>query len=345
MATYKGIKGVKVESLASDPPAATSIGEVWYNTATDLLKYSIEGAGAWSAANPMNTPRYGAVGTGITTAALAAGGNQTAVGKVVNTETYDGTSWAEQANDLATPTDSASGFGITTASLFCGGVDGVAPLYYTKNSFTWNGSSWTGVNSLNTARGNMGGSGTTAGGQVAGGTFTAPAVPRTIYALTETYDGTSWSEEGNIQTARYSMASAGASSTAAFIAGGILTNPAGAPYTRTDKTETWNGSSWTEGNTIASPRDESSGCGTTTAGLITGGLGPISGLALTETYDGTSWTEVADLANVRGLAGMSKAGTTSSTIYFGGLAGTPTTLGLTEEWADPVLSIKTVTTS
>ena len=125
MATYKGIKGVKVESLASDPPAATSIGEVWYNTATDLLKYSIEGAGAWSAANPMNTPRYGAVGTGITTAALAAGGNQTAVGKVVNTETYDGTSWAEQANDLATPTNAGAGFGITTAKIHLPGTDQV----------------------------------------------------------------------------------------------------------------------------------------------------------------------------------------------------------------------------
>ena len=341
MATYKGIKGVKVESLASDPPAATSIGEVWYNTASDALKYSIEGAGSWSAANPMNTPRNACVGTGITTAALCAGGNQTAVGRVVNTELYNGTSWTEVAGNLPTATDIAAGFGITTASIFCGGgIPG-----YTKNSLEWDGTSWTATNSILTARGLMNGSGTAAAGQIAGGTFTAPAVPRTIYALTESYDGTCWSEVGNIQTARYSMGSAGASSTAAFIAGGILTNPAGAPYTRTDKTETWNGSSWTEGNTIASPRDESSGCGTTTAGLITGGLGPISGLALTETYDGTSWTEVADLANVRGLGGMSKAGTTSSTIYFGGIAGTPTTLGSTEVWADPVLSIKTVTTS
>ena len=144
------------------------------------------------------------------------------------------------------------------------------------------------------------------------------------------------------------MASAGASSTAAFIAGGILTNPAGAPYTRTDKTETWNGSSWTEENTLGSPRDESGGCGTTTAALISGGMGPSGsggGSALTETYDGTSWTEVGDLVAKRGLGAMAKAGTTSSTIYFGGIAGTPTTLGSTEVWADPVLSIKTVTTS
>jgi len=37
-------------------------------------------------------------------------------------------------------------------------------------------------------------------------------------------------------------------------------------------------------------------------------------------------------------------GTTSSTVYFGGGPGAPLE-GLTEEWADPVLAVKTVTTS
>ena len=338
MATYKTIKGVKVESLASDPPAATSIGEVWYNTATDLLKYSIEGAGAWSTSNNLNTARDSGVGAGVIGAAMYAGG--AAPARVTNTELYDGTSWTEVTGNLLAATNIGSGFGTTTAAIFAGGH----ATGYVQTSLTWDGTSWTAGNNIGTARGYMGGSGTAAAGQVAGGSYTAPAVPRTIYALTETYDGTSWSEEGNIQTARYSMACAGASGTAAFIAGGVLTNPAGAPYTRTDKTETWNGTSWSEGNTIASPRDESSGCGTTTAALITGGEFP-SGAALTETYDGTSWTEVADLGTPRRLGGMSGGGTTSSTVYFGGGAGTPTVLALTEEWADPVLAIKTVTTS
>jgi len=340
MATYKTIKGVRVESLASDPPAATSIGEVWYNTASNALKYSIEGAGSWSSSNSLNTPRDSGMGTGITTTALYAGGAQTAVGRITNTEIYDGTSWTEVAGNLLVATNIGAGFGTTTASIFAGGHT----TGYVQTSLTWDGTSWTAGNNIGTARGYMGGSGTAAAGQVAGGSYTAPAVPRTIYALTESYNGSTWSEVGNIQTARYSMASAGASSTAAFIAGGVLTNPAGAPYTRTDKTETWNGSSWTEGNTIASPRDESSGCGTTTAGLIAGGDFP-SGTVLAETYDGTSWTAVGNLGTARHLGAMSKAGTTSSTIYFGGIAGTPTTLGITEEWADPVLAIKTVTVS
>tara|TARA_R100001143_G_scaffold434_2_gene1122 strand:+ start:1763 stop:1915 length:153 start_codon:yes stop_codon:yes gene_type:complete len=38
MATYKGIKGVKVQSLAADPSPLLE-GMVWYNTATALLKF------------------------------------------------------------------------------------------------------------------------------------------------------------------------------------------------------------------------------------------------------------------------------------------------------------------
>ena len=37
MAEYKGIKGFKVQSLASDPSGPD--GQVWYNTTTNLLKF------------------------------------------------------------------------------------------------------------------------------------------------------------------------------------------------------------------------------------------------------------------------------------------------------------------
>ena len=38
MATYLSIKGVKVQSLASDPSPLVE-GTVWYNTATGTLKF------------------------------------------------------------------------------------------------------------------------------------------------------------------------------------------------------------------------------------------------------------------------------------------------------------------
>ena len=40
MATYKGIRGSKVQSLASDPTASESVGRVWYNTTSNVLKYT-----------------------------------------------------------------------------------------------------------------------------------------------------------------------------------------------------------------------------------------------------------------------------------------------------------------
>ena len=38
MATYKGIKGVKVQSLASDPTAEDTVGKIWYNSTSATLK-------------------------------------------------------------------------------------------------------------------------------------------------------------------------------------------------------------------------------------------------------------------------------------------------------------------
>ena len=38
MATYKEIKGSKIQSVASDPSNPTE-GQVWYNTTTAVLKF------------------------------------------------------------------------------------------------------------------------------------------------------------------------------------------------------------------------------------------------------------------------------------------------------------------
>ena len=38
MADYKGIKGFKVQSLASDPSSPLT-GQIWYNTTSGVLKY------------------------------------------------------------------------------------------------------------------------------------------------------------------------------------------------------------------------------------------------------------------------------------------------------------------
>ena len=80
------------------------------------------------------------------------------------------------------------------------------------------------------------------------------------------------------------------------------------------------------------------GAGTNTEGMIFGGNNP-SGVPGTELWDGTSWTETANMAN--GRDGMGSGGTVAAAI---GASGSPKTTS-TEEWNDPVYTIKTVTVS
>ena len=96
--------------------------------------------------------------------------------------------------------------GIQTAGLFFGGE---SPL--TGKTELWNGTSWTEVNDMNTARqssgqgaGNSNTDALAIGGQVSPG-FTANA---------ETWNGTSWTEVANLATARGYHACGGTETTA-----------------------------------------------------------------------------------------------------------------------------------
>ena len=94
MADYKGIKGFKVQSLASDP--SLPIGQVWYNTAGNVLKYQALGDGTWASGGAIGTRRYAAMGSGISTAGLVFGGCPNP--GVAITESYNGTAWSEVAD-------------------------------------------------------------------------------------------------------------------------------------------------------------------------------------------------------------------------------------------------------
>ena len=62
----------------------------------------------------------------------------------------------------------------------------------------YNGSSWTEVNNLNTARRQAGAAGTTTAGLFVGGRSSPPAV----LANVESWDGTNWTEVGDLNQAR-----------------------------------------------------------------------------------------------------------------------------------------------
>ena len=70
----------------------------------------------------------------------------------------------------------------------------------TSNTETYDGTSWTEVNNLNTARDELGGNGTQTSALAYGGT-TPPAT-----AKAESWNGTSWTEGPDLATARNNIA-------------------------------------------------------------------------------------------------------------------------------------------
>ena len=80
-----------------------------------------------------------------------------------------------------------------TSALYYGGE---RPSY-TGATESWNGSAWTEVNDLNTARAFVGGSGADNTSQIAVAIgFSSP--PSTYHAQTETWNGSSWTEVNDL---------------------------------------------------------------------------------------------------------------------------------------------------
>ena len=331
MATYKGIKGFKVQSLASDPTVSESLGQMWYNTTSNVLKYSIQGAGAWAAGGNTNTAVDLAGYCGTQTAAMYFGGRNTVTTATVTSETYNGTAWTETA-DLTTPTYQNAGFGTTTAAISTGGLP---PPAANDNTFTYNGTSWTAANGMQTNKRDIHGTGTQTAGMIAGGT------PGPVNAqLVEIYDGTSWTEANDLLTGRWGIPVVGIT-TAALAIGGNDGAPRG-----TVIVEEYNGTSWSEENNMNQAKYWSGGAGTTTAALLFAGDDEAGGVPVTKTaesWNGTSWTSIADLATARTAVCSGQASSNTAALCFGGEV--PPISQLTEEYNDPVYSIKTVTAS
>jgi hypothetical protein len=107
-------------------------------------------------------------------------------------------------------------------------------------------------------------------------------------------------------------------------------------------TESYNGTSWTNVNSLNTARYAHGGSGTQTAAITYGGSP--GNITTTELWNGTSWT-----ANPTGLAtGRSAAtkqiGTQTAALAVGGSAGGPN-LNITESWNTTALRVRTITVS
>jgi hypothetical protein len=150
--------------------------------------------------------------------------------------------------------------GTQTAGLGFGGESPLGPGTITES---YDGTSWTEVGDLNTARGILGGSGTQAlalafAGNPGGGATTDAS---------EEFNGTSWAEGNNVNTARYGLNGSGIQTAALGFAGfSSALSPA-----RVTLTESYNGTSWTEVNDLNTARTSVGGFGTTQNSSICAG--------------------------------------------------------------------------
>ena len=161
--------------------------------------------------------------------------------------------WASGGN-MNTARGIFAGAGVQTAAIVFGGNDSSSNR--TGKTEQYNGSSFSEVSDLNTARQQLAGSKISYNSALAfGGEYTSA-----VYSsLTETWNGSSWTEVADLNQGRYVHGGAGASNTSALAFGG-----SDGPSSLA-QTESWNGSAWTEVNDLNTARYNCGGAGTATS--------------------------------------------------------------------------------
>jgi hypothetical protein len=322
---YNGSSWTETTELntARDSLGSTAVGSV--NTAVFVMgggpgsnKDLVESwnGSSWTETTELNTERYMNASAGTTTSGITMGGDSDPPRSAL-TEIWNGSSWTE-SGDLSAATSRAGASGVSsTAALLFGGETGPSPNY-TAVTESFNGTSWTTVNSMSTSRYALTGTGGSAPNAVAlaaGGYSTSPsgmnnteewaftglppstpaanysdAIVGDLYYNSTTgqfkaiKDGGApigtWASGAAVNTARRYLAGVG-SKTAGLIFGG------GEPSTSA-KTESYDGTAWTEVSDLNAAQLAMGSAGTSTSGMSA--LGSQSPGAQVEDWNGTSWT-------------------------------------------------------
>jgi hypothetical protein len=243
--------------------------------------------------------------------------NSTSATLKVRSATSAGT-WSTGGN-LPQGFNGSAAAGIQTAALSFGGIDSSGPGR-TANTNSYNGTSWSPVSAMNTARYYLYGVGTQTAALGFGG-YTA-----SISTATEEWNGSSWTTVTAMPSGNYNGAAAGIQ-TAAIGFGG---SPSPAI------TFLYDGTNWTTGGNLNTGRYSLWGSGTQTAGLAFGGGTVPQPRTATELWNGTSWTSNPTGLNT-GRVGLAGAGTQTATVAFGGNVPAPSgplvaSVSATEIW-------------
>lgn len=209
-----------------------------------------------------------------------------------------GGAWSAGGNLNQPKSHAQMGAGTQTAGLCAGGY---LPGAGAKTE-EYNGTAWTTVNDINTARYY----------HATGGTQTSAFICGTEAngTSTETYDGTSWCTGGNLNTGNQAQVGVG-NAIAGLCAGGYV----GAADSKI--AETYDGTSWTAIDDCLVVRRAPGASGTQVAVIVMGG-GYIGVTATSESYDGTNWSTEGDLVAERGFTSSAGNGSVTAGFVFAG---------------------------
>ena len=281
--------------------------------------------------------------------------------------------WAS-GGDLNAARSGRFAAGTQTAGIAFGGWNPTTSVHGSTEKY--DGSSWTEVNDMNTARASL--AGASNGSQAASLAFGGSTGPA-YQDISEEYNGTSWAEGNDLNGTKAYGAGSGTQAAALAIGtagppiAGIVEAYDGTSWTEvndlntgrdfnvacgtqtasltfqgestpgpnTVNVELYNGTSWTEVGNINTARNAGGGAGISTAAITFAGS-PLS--AATESYNGTSWTTVANLATARfRIAGAGSTAGATAALGIGGQS--PPIIANVEEWTLPDTTTVTVTTS
>ena len=294
---------------------------------------------SWSETTDLPSVNGNAFSFGSSTALILAGGYPLRTTSL----SWNGSSWTSSTSIPVSKSGGPAGAGTTTSGLIWGGWNGNDPGLLAGTQ-AWDGSAWTEVNDLSTARQINGGpkgpsTGSSSSAISFGGTtspsgpgqyteeWSFPSPTATVRQEGQLYfkggllkgfekaggiPAATYSAGGNLNTARGYMGGAGLQ-TAGLIFGGNTGSV-------TAITENYNGSSWTEVSDLNTGRTNNAGFGTSTAAISSGGSNPPNNRDEVESWNGSSWTETSELNTERSdsagsgsqTSGMIATGTTPS---------------------------------
>ena len=263
---------------------------------------------SWTSAPALPQGSYeggGSASNGTETSALVLGGRSGPPPSISDvTQTWNGSAWGT-GGTYPSPVQGSFVFGSSNPTMISAGgyVNATAVQ---ANAFSYDGSNWTAINSMQDGRYVGVGSGTNTSGLLYGGASGSPDTRR----QTETFDGTTFTVGVLMATPRNSMAGSKISGTTAFAA-----STPGVTEEYQVSINTLTPAAWSSGGNLNTGRSNLGATGPKSAGLAIQGE-TSTDVNNVEEYDGSSWTNAT--AHPESKQSASVAGLQTAAISLGG---------------------------